>query len=481
MKNRLGIIVFIALLTFLACKGKTSKNSDFKNGNDKPNIILILTDDQGYADVGFNGSKDILTPHIDKIAEDGIIFSDGYVSHPYCSPSRAGLMTGRYQQRFGHEHNVLFSPQDSTMGTPNNEVFLSNKMKEAGYKTCAIGKWHLGDHPNFLPPQRGFDHWFGFSGGHMNYWGYPYSKNKTMHIQRNGKNVDHNGLTYLTDDFTNEALSFIKQQKDTPFFMYLSYNAPHSPDHATKQYLEKADHIENGIRSVYAAMIAGVDEGVGRIDSLLTRLGIRENTLIIFLSDNGGRLDAANNGQFRGHKGMLFEGGIRVPFTMSWPAKLPQNTTYNQPVISLDIFSTCLAAANLKLNDSLRLDGKNLLPFLKNNLTEAPHKALFWRVANGEEYAIRKGNYKLIKSAYKNKTMLFDLSKDEMETHDISSLKPELFNELEKLYTNWNRDLAEPRWTDPHILNVRKEEQDVQNIRFKSLSKKEKENYEFNH
>src|SRR6056300_975303 len=146
MKNRLGIIVFIALLTFLACKGKASKNSDFKNGNDKPNIILILTDDQGYADVGFNGSKDILTPHIDKIAEDGIIFSDGYVSHPYCSPSRAGLMTGRYQQRFGHEHNVLFFPQDSTMGTPKNEVFLSKKLKEVGYSTCAIGKWHLGDH-----------------------------------------------------------------------------------------------------------------------------------------------------------------------------------------------------------------------------------------------------------------------------------------------------------------------------------------------
>ena len=180
-------------------------------------------------------------------------------------------------------------------------------------------------------------------------------------------------------------------------------------------------------------------------------------------------------------KECYLKGGIRVPFTMSWPAKLPQNTRYNQPVTSLDIFSTCLAAANLKLNDSLRLDGKNLLPFLKNNLSEAPHKALFWRVANGEEYAIRKGNYKLIKSAYKNKTMLFDLSEDEMETRDISSLKPEIFNDLEKLYTNWSKDLAEPLWTDPHIQNVKKEEQDVQNIRFKSLSKKEKENYEFNH
>lgn len=481
MKNSPEIIVCIVLLISLACKDKTSKNTDFKSGNDKPNIILILTDDQGYGDVGFNGSKDILTPNIDKIAKQGIVFSDGYVSHPYCSPSRAGLMTGRYQQRFGHEHNVPFAPLDSTMGTPKNEVFLSKKLKEAGYRTCAIGKWHLGNHPSFLPPKRGFDHWFGFSGGNMNYWGYPSGKNKTMHVQRNGKNVDHKKLTYLTDDFTNEALSFIKQQKDTPFFMYLSYNAPHSPDHTTQQYLEKANHIENGTRSVYAAMIAGVDQGVGKIDFLLTRLGIRENTLIIFLSDNGGRLDAANNGQFRGHKGMLFEGGIRVPFTMSWPAKLSKNTTYKQPVTSLDIFTTCLAAANLKLNDSISLDGKNLLPFLKNNLTVAPHKALYWRVASGEEYAVRKGNYKLIKSAYKNKTMLFDLSKDEMETYDISSIKPEIFNELETLYTNWNVNLAEPRWSDSHIQNVKKEEQGVQNIRFKSLSKKEKENYEFNH
>ena len=474
MKFRFKVTVFFILLANLACKNNTSNNIELKNVNNKPNVIIILTDDQGYADVGFNGSKDILTPHIDEIAKKGIVFSNGYVSHPYCSPSRAGLMTGRYQQRFGHEHNVPFAPQDSTMGTPKDEIFLSDKMKEAGYKTCAIGKWHLGDHPSFLPPQRGFDHWFGFSGGSMNYWGYPFGKNKTMHVQKNDKNVDHTDLTYLTDDFTNEALSFIEQHKDNPFFMYLSYNSPHSPDHATIEYLKKSKHIENGLRSVYAAMIAGVDEGVGKIDSLLTSLEIRENTLIIFLSDNGGRLDAANNGQFRGHKGMLFEGGIRVPFALSWPAQLPQNTTYSQPVTSLDIFSTCLAAANLKTYDNQHLDGKNLLPFLKNKSNDTPHEELFWRVANGEEFAVRKGNFKLIKSAYKNKIMLFDLSKDEMETNDISLENPKIYKELELLYKNWNKDLAVPGWIDPHMQNVRKEEQNVQNIRNNSLSKKER-------
>jgi arylsulfatase A-like enzyme len=464
-------------MTLLACKEKDPKNIDFINNSKKPNIIIILTDDQGYSDVGFNGSKDILTPHLDEIAKKGVIFSNGYVTHPYCSPSRAGLMTGRYQQRFGHEYNVPFTPQDSTMGTPKNKIFLSNVLKDAGYKTCAIGKWHLGDHPNFLPPQRGFDHWFGFSGGSMNYWGYPYEKNKTMHVQRNGKNINHNDLNYLTDDFTNEALSFIEQNHDNPFFMYLSYNAPHSPDHTTKQYLKKSEHIENGIRSVYAAMIAGVDEGVGKINSLLTNLGLRENTLIIFLSDNGGRLDAANNGQFRGHKGMLFEGGIRVPFTMSWPAKLPKNITYTQPISSLDIFSTSLAAADIKVNKNLQLDGKNLIPFLKNKVKTPPHEILFWRVANGEEYAVRKGNFKLIKSAYKKNTMLFDLSNDEMETKDISLENPKIYKELKSFYNKWDKDLALPKWTDPHLQNVKKEEQNVQNIRYNSLSKKERENF----
>jgi len=476
MISRIKTIAMLFIGLFFACESAESKQIKPSNLNDKPNIIIILTDDQGYADVGFNGSKDILTPNIDKIAKHGIVFSNGYVSHPYCSPSRAGLMTGRYQQRFGHEHNVPFAPKDSTMGTPKNEIFLSKKLKEAGYNTCAIGKWHLGDHPSFLPPERGFDHWFGFSGGNMNYWGYPYSKNKTMHIQRNGKNVDPKELTYLTDDFTDEALSYITQHKKDPFFIYLSYNAPHSPDHATKKYLKKTEHIEYGSRSVYGAMIAGVDEGVGKIDSLLKTLGLRENTIIIFLSDNGGRLDGANNGHFRGHKGMLFEGGIRVPFAISWPSQLPQGTTYNQPITSLDIFGTCLAAVEIKADKKQPLDGKNLLPYLNQNNKEVPHEALFWRVANGQEYAVRKGTYKLIRSAYKNKTMLFDLSKDEMELNDISLQKPEILQELQTRYQQWSNDLAAPKWTDAHMQNVRKEETNVQNIRIKSLSKKERGN-----
>ena len=472
------LFLYSAFFLVVAC---TTSQSDQKNvtpsSNKQPNIILVLTDDQGFKDVGFNGSEDILTPNIDNIAKQGIVFTNGYVSHPYCSPSRAGIMTGRYQQRFGHEHNVPFAPEDDTMGTPINEVFLSHKMKEAGYNTYAIGKWHLGDHPSFLPHHRGFDKWFGFSGGHMNFWGLPQNNNR-MYVQRNDTKIPASALTYLTDDFTQEALSNIKNNGDKPFFMYLSYNAPHSPDHATIEYLNKTAHIEFGKRSVYGAMIAGIDSGVGKIDALLTKMGIRDNTMIIFLSDNGGRLDAANNNPYRGHKGMLFEGGIRVPFALSWPAKLPKGKTYSEPIISLDLFATCIAAAGLESNASDALDGINLLPFLSAANGQNTERPLFWRVANGEEYAIRKGNFKLIKSAYKNKTMLFDLEQDEMEVNDIATKHPAIVAQLLKLYENWNSELESPLWIDPHLKNVKKEEANTKHIRKKSLSKKEQQYYD---
>lgn len=466
--------LFLCALFVSSC---TQQSAPKNHINKPPNIIIVLTDDQGFKDVGFNGSQDILTPNIDKLAKQGIVFSNGYVSHPYCSPSRAGIMTGRYQQRFGHEHNVPFDPEDSTMGTPLTEIFLSQKMKAAGYNTYAIGKWHLGNHSSLLPHNRGFDKWFGFSGGNMNYWGFPQKENR-MHIQRDDTKIRPDELTYLTDDFTNEAISNIKNNGNSPFFMFLSYNAPHSPDHATIEHLNKTAHIEFGKRSVYGAMIAGIDSGVGKIDALLTKKGIRDNTMIIFLSDNGGRLDAANNNPYRGHKGMLFEGGIRVPFALSWPAKLPKGITYSAPIISLDLFATCIAAAGLESNASDKLDGINLLPFLSAASNQGNERTLYWRVAGGEEYAIRKGNFKLIKSAYKDKTMLFDLEQDHQEIHDISAENPEIVDEMITLYQSWNAGLAIPRWTDPHMDNVKKEEANTRNYRRKSLSKKEQPQYE---
>jgi len=454
------IRLFGLLLAFLLCREAAAQAS-------KPNIILIVTDDQGWSDVGFNGAKDIQTPHLDRIAGEGIVFSQAYVSHPYCSPSRAGLLTGRYQARFGHDCNPPYQEDDASVGTPLSETMLSEVLKNNGYRTCAIGKWHLGDHASLLPPQRGFDHWFGFSSGGMNYWGSPQGKHKT--IYRNDEPVFQAELSYLTDDFTEEAVKYIADHKDAPFFMYLAYNAPHAPDQVTEKYLEKTKHIEYGGRSVYAAMVAAVDAGIGRIDSTLQALEIKENTIIVFLSDNGGRAEHANNMPYRGHKGMLFEGGIRVPFFMSWPRGIQKPAVYDQAIISLDLFPTLLAASKTKPHKELALDGVNLLPFLNNSGKELPHDILFWRSVGGFEYAVRQGEYKLYMSRYKDRTLLYNLDVDPFEHEDIASQHPQLVEELKNKYEAWNSEMIHPQWLDPHPENVKKEAQRWRQIRAKAL------------
>ncbi|MDW7694915.1 sulfatase-like hydrolase/transferase [Flammeovirgaceae bacterium SG7u.111] len=437
---------------------------------EKPNIIVILTDDQGWSDVGFNGCTDIPTPALDKLASEGVVFDQGYVSAPYCSPSRAGLLTGRYQSRFGHDCNPPYIENGEEVGTPLSEVMISDYLKAGGYKTCAIGKWHLGDAQKFQPNERGFDHWFGFSAGGTNYWGFPQGNHKT--IYRNKEKVDQKELSYLTDDFTEEAVSFIKENKDDPFFIYLAYNAPHAPDHTTEEYLEKTKHIEYGGRSVYGAMVAGVDAGVGAIDKTLTELGIKENTMVIFLSDNGGRAEHADNRPYRGHKGMIFEGGIRVPFVMTWPKGLEGGKRYGEPIISLDILPTALAAAGIDKKPKNKLDGVNVLPYLKEEKKGIPHDFLVWRTVNGFEYGVRKGNYKLYKSTYKDKFLLFDLSKDSYERNDIAEQNPKVVAELKEDFEKWNKDMIAPLWLDPHPENVIKEEKRLQETRRKSLHKK---------
>ena len=438
---------------------------------EKPNIIVILTDDQGWADVGFNGATDIPTQNLDKLASEGVIFSNGYVSHPYCSPSRAGLLTGRYQARFGHDCNMPYEGEnDASIGTPLSEKMISEALKEQGYRTSAIGKWHLGDHPDLYPPAQGFDHWFGFPGGGMNYWGN--AKNDIQTIYRNGKAVPENELSYLTDDFTDEAIKFITKKDDKPFFIYLAYNAPHAPDHATKEYLEKTKHIEYAGRSVYAAMINAVDTNVGKIDSTLVANRIKDNTIIVFLSDNGGRVQHADNRPFRGHKGMLFEGGIKVPFFINWPSRIKEGQTYSKPITSLDLFPTFLNAAQGDLPKEPKLDGVDLMPFIDNLKKGNPHEVLFWRSSGNFEYAVRKGKYKLYKSAYKDKTLLFDLENDNLERYDISTNYPEIIADLEQTYKTWDAKNIAPGWYDPHAENVKKEEKTWEEIRNKSLKTK---------
>ncbi|AXT50231.1 N-acetylgalactosamine-6-sulfatase [Aquimarina sp. BL5] len=455
----------ILVLFFLGCK-----NTSEIQVSKPPNIIVILTDDQGWRDVGFNGATDIPTKNLDRLAKEGTIFSNGYVSHPYCSPSRAGLLTGRYQARFGHDCNLPYKDDnDASIGTPLSEIMISEALKKQGYTTSAIGKWHVGDHPDLHPNKQGFDHWFGFPGGNTNYWGFPENYLKT--IYRNGKPVDRKNLSYLTDDFTNEAVNFIDKNDDKPFFIYLAYNAPHAPDQTTKKYLENTKHIENAERSIYGAMVNGVDIGVGKIDSTLVAKGIKDNTLIVFLSDNGGRKKVADNQPNRGYKGMLFEGGIKVPFFMTWKNGIKNDKIYKNPVSALDIFPTLLNIAGGNAKDEPQLDGKDLLPYL-NNETEKPHNLLFWRSSGGFEYAVRKDNFKLYKSAFKGKTLLFDLEKDPNENFDISDENVTKIKELNKAYANWDSKNINPNWYDPHPENVLKDKENYIKKRNNSLHPK---------
>ncbi|WP_139955954.1 sulfatase-like hydrolase/transferase [Flavicella sediminum] len=470
------IIITLTALLALSCsqdKPTAKKETETKNTS-KPNIIVVLTDDQGWADVGFNGATDIPTPNLDQMAGEGVIFSNGYVSHPYCSPSRAGLLTGRFQARFGHDCNMPYNTEnDETVGTPLSEIMISEALKEQGYRTSAIGKWHVGDHPSLHPPKHGFDHWFGFPGGGMNYWGI--SKGPLQTIFRNGVKVPEEELNYLTDDFTNEAIDFISKKDDKPFFMYLAYNAPHGPDHAVEKYLEETKHIEYAGRSIYGAMVNAVDNGVGRIDSTLIANNLKDNTIVVFLSDNGGRGEHADNRPNRGYKGMLFEGGIKVPFFIRWPNKLEGNQVYTNMVSSLDLFPSFLEAAGVNPTSQKQLDGKSLWPYILNENNNKPHDLLFWRSVGGYEYAVRKGDFKIYKSATKEKTLLFNLKTDAYERHDIANENPELLAELEAEYKKWDAKNIAPGWLDPHIPNCikgqKRWEADRKKATFKTANK----------
>jgi arylsulfatase A-like enzyme len=420
----------------------------------KPNVIIILADDMGWGDVGFNGCVEIPTPNLDALAKSGVICTNGYASHPYCSPSRAGLLTGRHQQRFGHEGN----PINKEEGLPLSETLLPALLKQNGYRTAAIGKWHLGNEEHYWPTNRGFDEWFGFTGGSMTYWGQ--DRPDGSGIMRNGRPVPKSEINYLTDDFSQESVAFIDRNKDKPFFLYLAYNAPHSPNHATKAHLHKTEHIEQAGRSIYAAMVAGMDEGIGRIVQLLDELKLREHTLIIFYSDNGGRGDLGRSLPFRGHKGQLYEGGIHVPFCVSWPERIPAGQSIAAPITGLDVFPTVLASADVPVPDDLQLDGINLLPYLTDSKHELPERTLVWRYSLGQDgygYAVRDRAYKLVR-VNANHTSLFNIADDPYEQHDVKADNPDVIQLLTTAYEQWAKEMKTPLWVDPHGANIRNEQ-----------------------
>ncbi|MBM3877763.1 MAG: sulfatase [Verrucomicrobia bacterium] len=423
----------------------------------KPNILLIISDDHGYGDVGAYGCKDIPTPHMDSLAKHGVRFTSGYVSGPYCSPTRAGLMTGRYQTRFGHE----FNPGGATGAQPGlsqTETTLPHRLKAAGYKTGMVGKWHLGNDKEFHPLSRGFEEFFGFLGGAHSYVnGKAAGANPIM---RGREPVEEN--QYLTDAFRREATAFIDRHEKEPWFLYLAFNAVHGPMDAAPRYLDRFPNHTGG-RKTYATMLTALDDAVGAVLDKLRQQGVEEHTLVLFVADNGGpeAVNSSDNGPLRGAKAQTWEGGIRVPFMMQWKGTLPAGKVYDQPVIQLDFHTTAAVAAGIEIKPEWKLDGVDLVPFLKGSKTGTPHDALYWRF--GQQMAIRMGDWKIVRAngagtgqerAQLRRDVvedlagahLYNLAKDIGETTNLAEKEPEKFKQLAAAWTEWNKGNIKPTW-----------------------------------
>ena len=441
--------IYIAILLNLFSCGTSD--------NKPPNVIVIISDDQGYADVGFHGSNEIFTPNIDRIAKNGVVFSEGYVSYAVCSPSRAGLITGRYQNRFGYSRNILLAPNDSLMGLPLSEQTLPDVLNNVDYKTKAIGKWHLGAHKSLVPEKRGFDEFFGFLIGGHRYFPEDLTLNDLTEARRqmdgyitkiydNGKRI--NTKKYLTEELSDNAVKFIEDNSNNPFFLYLSYNAPHTPLQATTKDLERNKHIDIEKRQTYAAMVSSMDDGIGLILDKLEQKNIFENTIVFFFSDNGGVewYNFSDNGPLRGIKGDFFEGGIRVPFAMQWPNKIKPGTIYDKPIIALDIFATVASAAKAEKYIKNEIDGVNLMPYLSGKKSGSPHEYLYWKNPDKDIDVIRDDRYKYLR--IKNDEYIFDLKNDLSEESNIIDLSKPIYDRLKSQFKLWEKEMIDPVFMD---------------------------------
>lgn len=421
----------------------------------RPNVVIIISDDAGYADFGFQGSQQMKTPNIDAIANAGVTFTKAYVSAPVCAPSRAGLITGRYQQRFSFEKN-LTRPIDRQHGIAQSETTLGDYFQAGGYKTAAIGKWHLGSLAKYHPNNRGFDYFYGLIDGHRSYFDHQLKKDSDHFklLQRNGEIVEKPQQGYTTDILTDDALAFIDRNRAQPFMLYLSYNAVHTPMDAKREDLAKVDpSISGPKRRKLVAMTTSLDNNVGRITNKLAALDLTDNTVLVFINDNGGAThNASDNGILRGSKGSTFEGGIRVPFTMAWPGHIEAASIYDQRVISLDLLPTLIEASGLKsIPGAAKMDGVNLLPYLNQDIKAPPHPSLFFKFYSGRAHI--KGDWKWAKAKVKDqngkkvlKTFLFDLKSDPAEQTNLIDINKQKAIELKQEWLDWHSPMPKP-WT----------------------------------
>lgn len=423
-------VLAASLLACVACTGPPRP----------PNIVVILADDLGYADVGFHGLADFATPNLDRLARAGIRCTSGYVSHPFCSPSRAGLLTGRYQHRFGHVRNPKFRAGE---GLPLGETLLPEVLSQAGYVSGIVGKWHLGDAPPFRPRQRGFDEFFGLLGGGHDYFRSAGSdaREYLIPLKSNGEDVPVDG--YLTEQLGAAALDFVRRHAGRPFFLYLAYNAPHGPLQAPPEIVGRLASIQDLRRRTYAAMVTSLDDGVGALLDLLADLGLTRRTLVFFLSDNGGppRANASDNSPLRGAKGTVYEGGVRVPFVLAWPGTLPGGEQYDSPVTALDIFPTAVAAAGLE--PPADLDGVDLVPFLTGARDGQPHERLFWHSGAGAQYALRTQDRKLVR-VLAREAEIYAVGEDASETNRLAG--DNRSGDLERAVDAWHAAHPPPAW-----------------------------------
>ena len=430
-------LFFVCILTLVSC---SSINDS------KPNIIIILADDAGYSDFGFMGSDEIKTPNLDQLALDGVTFNNAYVSASVCSPSRAGLLTGMYQQRFGHECNL-----DSDVNTSfdPNQITIAEALKTEGYTTGLIGKWHLGDKTQNHPLKNGFDYFWGFISGARNYFYNPneVNRNSIRNVVENYTQTKFDG--YLTDVLGNKAISFIDKntQSNNPFFLFLSFNAPHTPMQAKEEVLEK---FKDNPRKVYASMMWSMDEAIGHVIDALKDNNQYDNTIIYFLSDNGAAM--SNNASpfpFKGWKGNQYEGGIKTPMIMTWKNKIKSNTKFDGFISALDIFKTSLEVSNVNDDLMVNADGKNIMNYINDNTIQ--NENLFWR--KDKMATVRSGNYKLIR-LNDTSTVLYNIENNYFEDLDLKFTERSIHDSLFNLLSAWEDRLIDPNWIENKDWNI---------------------------
>lgn len=453
---------------------------------ERPNIVVLIADDLGYGELGCQGNPQIPTPHIDSIASNGVRFTDGYVTASYCSASRAGFMTGRYQTRFGYEFNPIGAHNDDpNVGMPLSQRTLAEMLRDAGYATGLVGKWHLGGAAPYHPLRHGFDEFFGFlheghfyvpppykgvttmlrrkvlpNGGtgrwsetnliystHMGHNEPPYDANNP--ILRDGQPVEEK--SYLTDALAREAVDFIERRSAQPFFLCVAFNAVHSPLQAPDRLMTRFASLKDVQRRIFAGMLANMDEAVGAILGQLRDKKLEENTIVFFISDNGGptRELTSSNAPLRGGKGDVYEGGIRVPFLAQWKGTLPSGKVYSHPVVSLDVFATAAALAGDAASDRNASDGRNLVPYLTGSNDKPPHDRLFWRMQS--KTALRQGDWKLVKNpGWRRKEAqweLYNLAEDIEESKNLAAAMSEKAEALQREWERINAQMADPFWS----------------------------------